>query len=133
MKKLFSLMLLIIIAFLGSGYSVTRAQVNDTLKVDCSQAAGSTFCKEQEESYNKPVGNPLLAPDSIAGRITQIVIVLAGVVSIFVMILAGISFMTSGGKPDKIATARNSIIYASIGLVISISAQFIVSFVLSSV
>lgn len=123
MKKLFLTSIFFLSLVIAQGQGVLKAQ-----EVDCSDASisGSAFCKSKSDSSE----NPLLAPDSIAGRITQIVIVLAGTVSIFVMILAGISFITAGGKPDKVATARNSIIYASIGLVVSISAQVIVSFVI---
>lgn len=53
-----------------------------------------------------------------------------GGVALIVLILAGIKFMTSQGNPDGIAKARNTIIYAAIGLVVSVSALSIVNLVL---
>jgi len=50
-------------------------------------------------------------------------------VAVIVIIYAGIQFMLSQGDPAKTTTARNTIIYAAIGLAITALAFTIVSFV----
>lgn len=97
--------------------------------VDCSGTASqSAFCKNKTDTNE----NPILTEDSIGRRIIQLVTLFAGVISIIVMILGGISFITSNGNAQKVTTAKNTILYASIGLVISLIAQFIVIFILSN-
>lgn len=65
--------------------------------------------------------------------VLQIVFGLAGGVALIVIIIAGIQFSISGGDPGKVAKAKNAIIYAAIGLAISISAFGIVTFVVGRV
>lgn len=56
--------------------------------------------------------------------------VFAGVIAVIVVIIAGIQFTLSGGDPNKVATARNAIIYALIGLVVTIFAASITSYII---
>jgi hypothetical protein len=70
-----------------------------------------------------------------SGQITQvlqIVFGVIGVIAVIVIIIGGIELMTSlGGNPEAAKKARNTVIYASIGLLIAISAEFLVTFVLN--
>lgn len=61
--------------------------------------------------------------------ILQIVFGVLGAVATIYMLLAGMQFITSTGNPDKVAKARQSIIYGAIGLAVAASAEAIVSFV----
>lgn len=54
-----------------------------------------------------------------------------GIVSVIMIIVGGFKYITSGGASDKVTGAKNTIIYAIIGLVIVALAQFIVRFVVS--
>lgn len=54
-----------------------------------------------------------------------------GVVSVIMIVVGGFKYITSGGASDKVTSAKNTIIYAIIGLVIVALAQFIVRFVVS--
>ncbi len=53
-----------------------------------------------------------------------------GVISVIMIIVGGFRYITSGGASDKVTGAKNTIIYAVIGLVIVALAQFIVNFVI---
>lgn len=55
-----------------------------------------------------------------------------GVAAIVMVIVAGLKFITAGGDTNKITSARNSIIYAIVGLVITAMSQVIVHFVLTN-
>jgi len=81
-------------------------------------------------------------PDPTAGQdklnnIIRLVInifsLIVGVVSIIMIIIGGLRYITSGGESSNISSAKNTIIYAIIGLVIVALAQFIVHFVLGRV
>lgn len=75
----------------------------------------------------------LFGSDGIGTRIAQFVTVIAGLVSIFVMIAAGLSYITSGGDPRRTGSAKTTIIYAAIGIIIALISQAIVSFILSNI
>ncbi len=63
--------------------------------------------------------------------ITNVVFAVIGVVSVLVIILAGIQIIVSAGDPAKIAKGRQTILYAVVGLIVSVSAFAIVQFVVS--
>jgi cytochrome bd-type quinol oxidase subunit 2 len=56
-----------------------------------------------------------------------------GVVSVIMIIIGGLRYITSGGDSTNVTGAKNTILYAIIGLVIVALAQFIVRFVLSKI
>lgn len=63
--------------------------------------------------------------------IVNIVSIVVGVVAVIMIIWGGLRYITSGGESSKITSAKNTIIYALIGLVVVALAQFIVHFVLA--
>jgi hypothetical protein len=58
---------------------------------------------------------------------------LVGVASIIMIVIGGFKYVTSNGDSGGIASAKNTIIYAIVGLVIAIFAQGIVRFVIDKV
>lgn len=56
---------------------------------------------------------------------------IAGVAAIIMIIVGGFNYITSGGEASKTASARNTIIYALVGLVLVVLAQVLVHFVLN--
>ncbi|MBL8122453.1 TrbC/VirB2 family protein [Candidatus Saccharibacteria bacterium] len=76
------------------------------------------------------------ATDKVNSTITTIINVfstIVGVIAVLMIIWGGLRYITSGGDSGKISSAKNTIIYALIGLVVVALAQFIVKFVLSKV
>ncbi|HJQ09226.1 MAG TPA: pilin [Candidatus Saccharimonadales bacterium] len=59
--------------------------------------------------------------------------VIVGIVAVVMIIIGGFKYITSGGDSGNITSAKNTIIYAVIGLVIVALAQFFVQFVLNKV
>lgn len=55
---------------------------------------------------------------------------IVGIVAVVMIIVGGIKYITSGGESANVTTAKNTILYAVIGLVIVALAQIIVRFVL---
>lgn len=80
--------------------------------------------------------NTLPHPDTDAGQLTVIlnfVFSLTGAIAVLVITIAGFRYVISHGDPNLIAQSKNAIIYALIGLVISIFALGIVNFVIGRV
>jgi cytochrome bd-type quinol oxidase subunit 2 len=58
---------------------------------------------------------------------------IVGVVSVIMIIIGGFRYITSGGDSNNVTSAKNTILYAIIGLIIVALAQTIVRFVLRQV
>lgn len=79
------------------------------------------------------IANPLPNVSADQDRvqlIMQIVFTITGAVSVLVITLAGFRYVLSHGDPNLIAQSKKTIIYALVGLVVSITATGIVTFVL---
>jgi hypothetical protein len=67
---------------------------------------------------------------TIIKTVINILSVVVGVVAVVMIIFGGLKYITSGGDSSNVSSAKNTIIYAIVGLVIVALAQFIVRFVL---
>jgi hypothetical protein len=65
-------------------------------------------------------------------KIINIISAIVGVVAVIMIIYGGFKYITSGGDSNNVSGAKNTIIYAIIGLVIVALAQLIVHFVLNT-
>jgi len=68
---------------------------------------------------------------TIAGNVTKIFTVVVGAISVIMIIYGGFRYITSGGASDKVGAAKNTLIYAIIGLIIVALANVIVSIVIN--
>jgi cytochrome bd-type quinol oxidase subunit 2 len=71
--------------------------------------------------------------NNIITNIVNIFSIIVGIVSVIMIIYGGFRYVTSGGDSGNVSSAKNTIIYAVIGLVVVALAQFIVQFVLDKV
>ena len=75
-------------------------------------------------------------PSTDAARIQvilNIVFGIAGSIALLVITVAGFKYVLSHGDPNLIAEAKNAIVYALVGLIVSIAAIGIVNFVVNGV
>lgn len=56
-----------------------------------------------------------------------------GIIAVVVVVIGGILYMTSAGNPEKIKTAKNAIMYAVIGLVVTLMAFAITTLVIDAI
>jgi hypothetical protein len=68
--------------------------------------------------------------NNIIKTIINVVSIVVGVVAVIMIVFGGLKYITSGGESSNVSSAKNTIIYAIIGLVVVALAQFIVRFVL---
>jgi cytochrome bd-type quinol oxidase subunit 2 len=71
--------------------------------------------------------------NNIIATVINVFSIVVGVVSVIMIIVGGFRYITSGGDSGNVSSAKNTIIYAIIGLVVVALAQFIVQFVLNKV
>jgi len=83
-----------------------------------------------------PSGGATTGTDRIQSLVTTIINVfsiIVGIVAVIMIIVGGFKYITSGGDSGNITGAKNTIVYAVIGLVVVALAQFVVKFVLEKV
>jgi hypothetical protein len=75
------------------------------------------------------VGNDTI--ENIAKNVVNIFSIIVGAVAVIMLIYGGFRYITSGGDSGRVGNAKNTLLYAVIGLVIVALAQIIVQFVLT--
>ena len=93
----------------------------DQIQCGACDTAGAATC------------NPSAASGTLSDTIATIINILSaavGVVAVIMIIIGGFRFVTSSGNPETAKSARNTITYAIIGLIVVALAQIIVHFVL---
>ncbi|HUB94247.1 MAG TPA: hypothetical protein VMB52_07135 [Verrucomicrobiae bacterium] len=71
--------------------------------------------------------------DSVINAVVTILSTIAGVIAVIMIIIAGFLFMTANGDSGKITTARHSVMYALVGVIVVAFAQVFVHFVLGRI
>lgn len=84
--------------------------------------------------YARPDGVPteLFGDTGIFTQITNTALAVVGLIAVIMLIFGGIRYIVSGGDQKKVTNAKNTILYAIIGLIISLLAYAIVNFVLNA-
>lgn len=78
-------------------------------------------------------GGPTNKLNDLVANLVNLLTIIIGIVAVIMIIIGGFKFITSNGDSNRIASARQTIIYAIVGLIIVALAQFIVRFILSKV
>ena len=68
--------------------------------------------------------------DGLIKKVVNLLLWAIGIISVIMIIIGGIRYATSNGDSTQVTAAKNTIMYAVIGLVIAIFAYAIVNFVL---
>lgn len=71
--------------------------------------------------------------NSSIGSIMNTVYLIAGMIAVLIIVVAGFFYITSNGDSNQLAKAKNTILYAVIGLVVVMFAFAITQFVISRV
>jgi hypothetical protein len=69
--------------------------------------------------------------NNIVHTIVNLLSAVVGIVAVIMIIVGGFRYITSGGNDTSVTSAKNTILYAVIGLVVVALAQLIVRFTLS--
>jgi len=68
--------------------------------------------------------------EGLITTIINVLLFLIGVLSVIMIIYGGFRFVTSGGSAESVKSAKNTILYSIVGLVVAILAFAIVNFVI---
>lgn len=78
------------------------------------------------------VNIPTLTGDQLLTNVLNTTYFIAGALAIIVIVVAGLMFVSSTGNPQRVAIARNALIYSVVGLIIVLSAFVLTNFVIGS-
>lgn len=132
MKKIKTYLLGLVLALGLASPLVLSAPAVAQFEVDCGSIAD---CADGGAGATDPDG--AASGDDAEDRVNEIIetvinvfSIVVGVVSVIMIIIGGLKYITSGGDSGNVTGAKNTILYAIIGLVVVALAQIIVRFVL---
>lgn len=67
------------------------------------------------------------------GEVSTLLVYLVGAVAVIFIIIGGLRYVTSNGNEKSVEAAKNTLLYAVIGLVVAIASYAIVQFVLTNI
>ena len=96
-------------------------------------AVSATTLKEGAEAARCD-GCPadLFGNNGVFKQVTNTILYIVGIIAVIMLIIGGIRYVISGGDAKKVTDAKNTVLYAIIGLVISFLAFAIVNFVITA-
>jgi hypothetical protein len=74
----------------------------------------------------------LFGVDGIFSTITNILLFVIGALSVIMLIIGGLRYVVSGGNNTSITAAKNTVLYAVVGLIIAFLAYAAINFILGS-
>ena len=93
---------------------------------DLTLAGGAACSQPTGASAN------LFGSDSIFTKLVNILLFIIGAVAVVMLIIGGIRYTLSAGKESEVTAAKNTILYAIIGIVVAFLAYAVVNWVLTS-
>ncbi len=74
----------------------------------------------------------LFGQTGIFRTITNVLLFILGAISVIMIIIGGLRYVVSGGNATAVTAAKNTILYAIVGVIVALLAYAIVNFVLNS-
>lgn len=120
---------LLLVPILALGLSVALPQpaanaVNCSDDVSLSNGAN---CAQGDEQ-----SSDLFGQQGVFKTITNVLLFIIGAISVIMLIIGGIRYTVSGGDSSAVTSAKNTILYAIVGIVVAVLAYAVVNFVIGS-
>jgi uncharacterized membrane protein len=110
---------------------LVAADSADIQAASCSGSKNLEITSTPNTAACKNIGNGGTTASNIAREVVDVLSAVTGIVAVIMIIYAGFRYVSSGGSDEAVKGAKNTIIYAIVGLVIVAFAQIIVHFVLA--
>lgn len=112
--------------------AVAHAGIQDSLCAGTNIAAGEATTGEADATCATDENVGVGGLYKLAKQVVNIFSVIVGIIAVIMIIFGGFKYITSGGDSGNVSGAKNTLIYAIVGLIIVALAQFIVHFVLKT-
>jgi len=121
MKKLLNA-ILILGAVIGISFAVpATTYAASVIAEQCQGDTESRVCKNQNSD-----------PNALIKTIVNVLLYIVGAISVVMLIVGGLLYATSAGDSGRVTTAKNTVMYAIVGLIVSFVAFAIVQFVFNT-
>jgi len=117
----------VVMAGICATSSIASALASDNLKQACVDAPGSPYC---QTVVNPPTPTDTTLADTL-NKITNFIAMLSAIVAVIILIYGGFRYVVSAGNEQKVTTAKNTILYSVVGLVVVAISRTIVLFVVN--
>ena len=119
MKSVFKLLASIVVTF-----AIALAGINSVSALTLQEGAEAARCD----------GCPanLFGDAGVFKQVTNTILYIVGIIAVVMLIIGGIKYVVSGGDAKKVTDAKNTVLYAIIGLIIAFLAFAIVNFVVTA-
>lgn len=98
-----------------------------------AQSDGMNLNSGVSATQGEGVPEALDGDDGVVTKAVNILLFIIGILSVIMIIFSGIKYATSSGAPDKVKSAKDTLMYSVVGLIIALFAFAIVNFVLKGV
>lgn len=120
-KKVLIAIFAVVVSFAG-----INALSSNTYAAEFGLKSGINAAKTDDQQEN------LFGDGGIFTTIVNVLLFIIGVLSVVMLIYGGIQYTISSGDSGKVNNAKNTILYAVVGLIVAILSYAIVNFVLTS-
>lgn len=118
--------------FLALGLAAPAFAQSAQQEINNGLCAGSNLQFTENPSQCKIAKSDAIGRiNNIVHTIVNLLSVIVGIVAVIMIIVGGFRYVTSGGNDSSVTAAKNTILYAIIGLVVVALAQILVRFTLS--
>ncbi len=135
MKKLLLLVASGLLMPIASAFLISIPAFAQTTQQDINNGlcSGASLDLSGNSSGCSSSGDSITKFNDLIHNGINLLSVIVGVVAVIMIIVGGLRYITSGGNDSSVTGAKNTILYAVVGLVIVALAQVLVHFVLAKV
>jgi hypothetical protein len=123
MRKIYLYILSIAAALSLVALPAVSASAFDPFSSACQGNGDSAVCTNTNQ------GDPLTGHNGLINKVTRITALFAGVVAVIIIIIGGMMYILSSGDAGKVTRAKDTILYAAVGLLVIAAGQDIITFV----
>ncbi len=87
---------------------------------------GAAAAKGQEQPID------LFGDAGVFSKISSVLLFIVGAIAVIMIVIGGLRYVISGGDASQVQSAKNTILYALVGVIVAILAYAAVNFVIAS-
>ncbi len=116
---------------IGLALGLTGAVSLAAVSISINSANALTLQEGAEAARCDGCPTNLFGNNGVFKQITNTILYVVGIISVVMLIIGGVKYLVSGGDAKKVTEAKNTVLYAIIGLIIALLSFAIVNFVIS--
>jgi len=127
-KKTMQALLLVPMLALGASAVIAPPSALAVDGCDDYTLEGGVNCAASDDQKDAS----LFDADGVFQQVVNVLLFLIGAIAVIMLIIGGIRYVISGGDQAAVTSAKNTILYAIVGIIVAFLAYAIVEFVLTA-